>query len=318
MVGSAGTIRFDGRVAVVTGAGGGLGRAYALELARRGARVVVNDIDGDGAADKVVAEINSQGGLALANRDSVASRAGGKVIVDLALEAFGRIDILISNAGILRQARFDAMTEADIDNVIDVHLKGAFHVGQPSFAAMKRQAYGRMLFTASSSGLFGHPWQASYAAAKAGIVGLANTIALEGKDHGVLCNVIMPNARTGMADGVGFGWKAEVTEVAAVLDKLIATPAGGGERLDPEWVVPLAMYLVSEEAQATHGIFSACSGRYSRVAISAAEGWTAPSLPSTEAVATHWSQICDAGSLVEPMSVYDEALAVRQGLARLA
>ncbi|WP_254514583.1 NAD(P)/FAD-dependent oxidoreductase [Novosphingobium sp. G106] len=254
MNGSESTIRFDRRVAIVTGAGGGLGRAYALELARRGARVVVNDI-GPAAADKVVAEIAAQGGLAAANRDSVATRAGGRAIVDLAIEAFGRIDVLISNAGILRHARFDEMTEADINSVIDVHLKGSFHVGQPAFAAMKRQGYGRMLFTASSSGLFGHPWQASYAAAKAGIVGLANTIALEGKDHGVLCNVIMPNARTSMADSVDFSWKAEVSEVGAALDELIATPSGGGERLDADWVVPLAMHLVSEDSGMTHGIF---------------------------------------------------------------
>lgn len=316
MNGSESTARFDGRVAIVTGAGGGLGCAYAIELARRGAQVVVNDI-GPGAADKVVAQIASQAGSAVASRDSVASRAGGKAIVDLALEAFGRVDILISNAGILSHARFDEMSEADIDSVIDVHLKGAFHVGQPAFAAMKRQRYGRMLFTASSSGLFGHPWQASYAAAKAGIVGLANVIALEGKDHGVLCNVIMPNARTSMADGVDFGWKSEVTEVGAVLDRLITMPSGGGERLDPDWVVPLAIHLVSENAKTTHGVFSACSGRYARVVIGAAQGWTAPSLPSAEDVAAHWPQIFDAGVLVEPLSVYDEALVVRQTLAML-
>lgn len=184
---SDGTIRFDGRVGIVTGAGGGLGRAYVMELARLGARVVVNDI-AYGAADKVVAEIAANGGSAVASRDSVATRAGGRAIYDHAVEAFGRIDILISNAGILRQARFEDMSEADIDEVIDVHLKGAFHVGQPAFAAMKSQGYGRMLFTSSSSGLFGHPWQASYAAAKAGVVGLANAIALEGKPHGIACS----------------------------------------------------------------------------------------------------------------------------------
>ncbi|HEX7857844.1 MAG TPA: SDR family NAD(P)-dependent oxidoreductase [Sphingobium sp.] len=308
---------FAGRVAVVTGAGGGLGRAYALELARRGTCVVVNDIGGD-AAGKVAAEIAACGGSAAASHHSVASRVGGAAIVNLAIEAFGRIDILISNAGILRQARFDEMVEADIDSVIDVHLKGAFHVGQPAFAAMKRQGYGRMLFTASSSGLFGHPWQASYAAAKAGIVGLANTIALEGRDHGVLCNVIMPNARTSMAEGVDFAWRTEVTKAGAALARLMATPLGGGDRLDPDWVVPLAIHLVSDEMRTTHGIFSACCGRYARVAISTAQGWAAPALPSVEDIAAHWTQICDAGVLAEPMSVYDEALAVRQALAKLA
>ena len=121
-----------------------------------------------------------------------------------------------------------------------------------------------------------------------------------------------------MADGVGFGWKAEAPEVGAQLDQLVALPSGGGERLDAEWVVPLAMHLVSEQAETNHGIFSACSGRYARVAITAAEGWVAPSLPSAEAMANHWPQICDAGSLIEPMSVYDEALTVRQALVKLA
>lgn len=143
---SPGTTRFDGRTAIVTGAGGGLGRAYALELARRGARVVINDIAG---ADAVVAQIAALGGVAIASHDSVATRAGGRATVDRALDAFGRLDILIGNAGNLRHARFDEMSEADIDSVIDVHLKGGFHLGQPAFAAMKRQGYGRILFTAA-------------------------------------------------------------------------------------------------------------------------------------------------------------------------
>ncbi len=306
---------FQKRVAIVTGAGGGLGRAYALELARRGARVVVNDISG---ADVVVAEIAAQGGMAIASHDSVATRPGGRAIVERALDVFGKLDILISNAGNLRHARFEEMTEDDIDNVIAVHLKGAFHVGQPAFAAMKRQGYGRILLTASSSGLFGHPWQASYAAAKAGMVGLANTIAIEGKDHGITCNVIMPNARTPMADGVDFGWRSETREVGAAFDRLLSMPAGGGGRLDPNWVVPLALHLVSENVGRTHGIFSACSGRYARVAISAAEGWAAPVMPSVEDIAANWAQICDAGALNEPMSVYDEALAVREALENLS
>ena len=311
MVVRSSAVRFDGRVAIVTGAGGGLGRAYALELARRGARVLVNDI---GGADSVVAEIQAFGGTAVASQDSVSTRAGGKAIVERAMDSFGKLDILISNAGNLRHARFEEMSEDDIDNVIGVHLKGAFHVGQPGFAQMKRQAYGRILLTASASGLFGHPWQASYAAAKAGLVGLANTIALEGKAHGIRCNVLVPSARTAMANGVDFSWKNEVPEVGAVLDRLIAKPFGGGDRLDPEWVVPLALYLVSECVGATHGIFSACSGRYARVAISTAVGWAAPVLPGVEDIAANWSKICDAGALAEPMSVYDEALAVREML----
>jgi NAD(P)-dependent dehydrogenase (short-subunit alcohol dehydrogenase family) len=308
---------FEGRVAVVTGAGGGLGRAYACELARRGASLVVNDHD-QAAAMAVVTEITTTGGQAVVSGESVAIRAGGAAIVAQAIDTFGRIDVLISNAGILRQARFEEMDEEDFDAVIDVHLKGAFHVGQPAFAAMKRQGYGRMLFTASSSGLFGHPWQASYAAAKAGIFGLANVIALEGKAHGVLCNVIMPNARTRMADSIDFAWASEVHEVGTRLSQLLKIPAGGGDRLDPQWVAPLAVHLVSEACEATHSIFSACSGRYARVLIGPGAGWVAPSCPDAEDIAGHWNEICAPAGLTEPHSVYDEALTIRRRLQSLS
>ena len=305
---------FIGQVAVVTGAGGGLGRAYALELARRGCRVVVNDLGESATA--VVAEIQGLGGEAAASRESVATRAGGQAIVETALAVFGRLDILISNAGILRHARFDEMSEEDIDSVINVHLKGGFHVGQPAFTAMKRQRYGRILFTSSSSGLFGHPWQASYAAAKAGLVGLANVVALEGKDYGVLCNVIMPNARTQMADTVDGAWVDEVSEVAAALGRLIAASSpDSAERLRPEWVVPLAIHLVSANCTSTQGIYSAASGRYARVFAGACEGWAAPALPCAEDIADHLTEIGNASQFSEPRSVYDEALAVRRQLA---
>lgn len=317
------TKNFQGRVAVVTGAGAGLGRAYALELARRGCGVVVNDLGGAGqggggsraAADGVVEEIRALGGEAVANYDSVADRAGGAAIVQTALDAFGQLDILISNAGILRTARFEEMTEEDIDAVLAVHLKGAFNVGQPAFAAMKRRGYGRILFTASSSGLFGHPWQAGYAAAKAAILGLANVVALEGKEHGVLCNVIMPNARTRLADVIDWSWAQEIQEVGAAFAKLSSAP-GSGERLAPEWVAPLAVHLVSEGSTTTHGVFSAASGRYARVLIGAAEGWAAARLPSPEDVAAHWNEICDPTDFHEPHSVYDEALDARETLRR--
>ncbi len=307
------TVRnFIGRVAIITGAGAGLGRSYALELARRGANVLVNDIRG---AEAIVAEIIAAGGHGVADTSNLATRAGGAAIVASAIDAFGGVDILISNAGNLRQARFEDMTEQDIDDVIGVHLKGAFNVGQPAFAAMKRQGYGRMVFTASASGLFGHPWQASYAAAKAGIVGLANVIALEGKGCGILCNVILPSARTSMANSVDFAWMAEASEPAAALQKLAALPEGGGERLDPEWVTPLVAYLASEGCTSTHGVFSACSGRYARVAIGVGQGWITPKRAKAEDIADHWQGICDAGGMIEPHSVYDEVLAVREDLA---
>jgi NAD(P)-dependent dehydrogenase (short-subunit alcohol dehydrogenase family) len=315
---------FEGRAAIVTGAGAGLGREYALELARRGCRLLVNDLGGSGdgvgrskaAADAVAEEIVQSGGQAVANHDSVATRAGGAAMVEAALHAFGRLDILISNAGILRTARFEEMSDDDIDSVIDVHLKGAFYVGQPAFAAMKRQGYGRMLFTASSSGMFGHPWQASYGAAKAGIVGLSNVIALEGKDHGVLCNVIMPTARTRLADVIDWSWAKEVSEAGAAFGQLSGSGAGVRERLAPEWVAALAVRLVSERSSVTHGVFSAANGRYARVLIGVAEGWVAPGLPSPEDVAAHWDLICDPKGFHEPHSVYDEAVDVRETLRR--
>jgi NAD(P)-dependent dehydrogenase (short-subunit alcohol dehydrogenase family) len=317
---------FAGRVAIVTGAGAGLGRAYAIELARRGASVVVNDLGGTGdgngmstnAAAVVVAEINASGGRAVASFDSVATRAGGRAIVDTALDTFGRLDALIANAGILRTGRFDELTDEDIDKVIDVHLKSGFYVGQPAFSAMKKQRYGRILFTASSSGMFGHPWQASYAAAKAGTVGLANVVALEGKEHGILCNVIMPNASTRLADEIDWTWAHEVKDVGAALAQLVGSPAGGGDRLNPQWVVPLAVELVSERSMTTHQLFSACSGRFARVFIGVAEGWAAPNLPSAEDISAHWSDICAAIRFSEPQSVYGEAQLARDAVARLS
>lgn len=302
---------FTGRVAIVTGAGGGLGRAYALDLARRGACVMVNDLRG---AEAVVAEIEAAGGRAVASSHSVATRQGGGAIVEAALAAFGRLDILVSNAGNLRHSRFEDMSEEDIDEVVGVHLKGAFNVGQPAFAAMKRQGYGRIVFTASASGLFGHPWQASYAAAKAGVFGLANVVALEGKEHGVLCNVVLPNARTPMADSVDFAWRSEVKEPADALQRLLALPGGGGERLDPAWVSPLVVHLASEGCTATHGVYSACSGRYARVVIGVGEGWVADECPTAEDMVAHWQAISRSAGVTEPHSVYDEALAAREAL----
>ncbi|HEX9847170.1 MAG TPA: SDR family NAD(P)-dependent oxidoreductase, partial [Acidimicrobiia bacterium] len=172
-------ITFDGRVAIVTGAGGGLGKTYAVELARRGARVVVNDlggaVDGTGAsrlaADLVVEEITAAGGEAVASHDSVSTEEGGRSIVAAAVDAFGTVDIVVSNAGILRDKSFAKMTMAEVEAVVDVHLKGGFYVSQPAFAIMREKSYGRFVFTSSASGLFGNFGQANYGAAKAGLVG---------------------------------------------------------------------------------------------------------------------------------------------------
>ncbi|MFH2132974.1 MAG: SDR family oxidoreductase, partial [bacterium] len=203
-------IRYDGRVAIVTGAGMGIGRMYALELARRGAKVVVNDLggsrDGSGAnqsaADSVVKEIKDAGGEATANYDSVATYQGGQNIVQTALDAYGKVDILINNAGILRDRSFLKMSEEEWDLVIAVHLKGAFCVTQPAVKVMKDNNYGRIVFTSSTSGLYGNFGQTNYGAAKLGLVGIMNTLKLEVAKYDIKVNTIAPNAWSRMTADV--------------------------------------------------------------------------------------------------------------------
>lgn len=311
-------IGFSGRVAVVTGAGNGLGRDYALELARRGAKVVVNDLGGSasgvgasaGAADSVVQEIRDAGGEAVASTDSVATREGGAAIVQKALDTWGRIDILISNAGFLRNNRFEDLTDEQIDPILDVHLKAAFYVGQPAYRAMRAAGYGRMLFTGSASAMFGHAWQANYAAGKGAMLGLSNVIALEGSAYGIQSNVLLPTSHSRLAGEMNPGYM----EIPAFAEALQAADFSASDgRVIPEFNTPLALYLVSEACKATHGVYSANSGRYARVRICAAEGWVAPkgaSAPSLEDIASHFDQISNLGEFSEPMTVYDEFNAV--------
>jgi NAD(P)-dependent dehydrogenase (short-subunit alcohol dehydrogenase family) len=300
---STGEIRFDGRVAVITGAGRGLGRSHALELARRGAQVVVNDLggatDGSGsnatAADLVVGEIERQGGTAVANHDSVATPEGGEAIIAAALDNFGRVDIVVNNAGILRDRSFAKMSREDVDGVLDVHLKGAFFVSQPAFRAMKEKRYGRLLFTASAAGVFGNFGQANYGAAKMGLVGLSNVLAQEGAKYGITSNVIAPIARTRMTEGI--------------MDGL-------GLKLDPEYVTSLVCYLASEPCTLSHEIFSVGAGRYARVFVGLCPGWSdrkAESI-SAEDVAAHIEQIRDPAGYVIPGSASDEMMAVMKAL----
>ncbi|MFC4314625.1 SDR family NAD(P)-dependent oxidoreductase [Steroidobacter flavus] len=203
-------LRFDNRVAVITGAGRGLGRAYALLLASKGAKVVVNDpggsLQGAGAdstpAQDVVREIKAAGGEAVVNTDSVATADGGKAIVQSALDRYGRIDILIHNAGNVRAASLREISHADFDAVLDVHLRGAFHVVRPAFPVMCDAGYGRIVLTSSIGGLYGNHRQVNYGVSKAGLIGLSNVAALEGAEYGVKCNVIVPAAVTRMAEGI--------------------------------------------------------------------------------------------------------------------
>jgi NAD(P)-dependent dehydrogenase (short-subunit alcohol dehydrogenase family) len=298
-------IQFDGRVAIITGAGSGLGRSHALEFARRGAQVVVNDLggamDGSGsgsaAADRVVEEIERAGGTAVANYDSVSTPEGGESIVKTALDGFGRVDILINNAGILRDRSFAKMSREEFDGVLDVHLRGAFFVSQSAFRAMKEGRYGRILFTASAAGMFGNFGQANYGAAKMGLVGLSNVLAQEGVKANITSNVIVPIALTRMTEGV--------------MDGL-------GLRLHPEYVTAMVCYLASERCELTHEIFSVGAGRYARVFIGLCEGWTDTKAESLSAddVEAHIEEIRDPDGYRIPGSAADEMMAAMKSLKR--
>jgi NAD(P)-dependent dehydrogenase (short-subunit alcohol dehydrogenase family) len=252
-------LRFDDRVAVVTGGGRGLGRSYALLLASKGAKVVVNDhggaLTGDGAdaapADNVVREIAAAGGQAVASTDSVATAAGGNAIIETALDTYGRIDILIHNAGNVRRASLKEMTHRDFDAVLDVHLRGAFNVVRPAFPVMCRAGYGRMVLTSSIGGMYGNHGVANYAAAKAGVIGLSNVAALEGAADGVTCNVIVPAAVTRMAEGID---------------------TSGYPPMDPELVAPVVGWLAHEYCSVTGEIFIALAGRVARAVIAESPG----------------------------------------------
>jgi NAD(P)-dependent dehydrogenase (short-subunit alcohol dehydrogenase family) len=253
-------IRFDGRVAIVTGAGGGLGREYALDLAKRGAKVVVNDlggaVDGSGAgrsaADTVVDEIRAAGGEAVANYDSVSTMAGGKNIVQTAVDAFGKVDILINNAGILRDKSFLKMTEEDWDQVMAVHLRGAFCVTQPAAAVMKANNYGKIILTASTSGLYGNFGQANYGAAKTAQIGFMNVLKLELGKYNIKINIVAPNADSRMTKGV--------------------FPEQLAQKMHPKFNVPMVVYLCSEESQETGMIFAMSSGWFARTGVVSGEG----------------------------------------------
>lgn len=297
-------ITFDGRVAIVTGAGGGLGREYALELARRGARVVVNDlggtVDGSGAstsaADVVVEEIAASGGEAVANYDSVSTRDGGEAITQTALDAFGTVDIVVNNAGILRDKSFANMSLDEVESVIDVHLKGGFFVSHPAFKVMKEKGYGRFVHTTSASGLFGNFGQANYAAAKMGLVGLSGVLAIEGTKYNIKSNAIAPIARTRMTENI----------LGPVVDLV-----------DPVQVMPMVVYLCSETNEYTHEIFAAGGGRFGRVFIGTNKGWFAGQevVPDIEELAGHIDEVRDISEYVMPLNITEDIMILGQMLA---
>ncbi len=300
MVASKSEIRFDGRVAVVTGAGAGLGRVYALELAKRGAKVVVNDFggarDGSGAgaagpADKVVEEIKALGSEAVANYDNVATPEGGANITKTALDAFGKIDILINNAGILRDKGILKMEPENWQKVLDVHLTGAYNVTKPAFQVMRDNGFGRIIMTTSAAGLYGNFGQTNYSSAKLGLVGFMNTLKLEGAKYDIKVNTVAPMAASRLTEDV--------------------LPPDLMAKLKPEYVAPIVLYLCSEACQATGMIYNAGAGFYNRAAVMTSPGVVigdGKKIPSVEDVSVNWSKIMDLKGAKEYAQLNDLVL----------
>ena len=304
-------LRFDGQVAVVTGAGGSLGKQYALLLAARGARIVVNDtggsVAGDGsnieAAHAAAEEIRRQGGQAVADTHSVTSPEGGQAIVDSALRAWGRVDVVINNAGIVGDAPFEEMTADRLNPLIDVHLKGAFYATRPAWTVMREQRYGRILNTCSAAGILGAERMSNYGAAKTGLIGFTRVLAAEGAERNIKVNAIAPIAYTRMlahsVDGAG---QQDDEEARAVLDDLVGQYL---QKLDPALVAPVAAFLTHRECPVSGEIYTVGAGHVARFFIGRTKGFYRPGL-SVEDVRDHLHEIRDEAGYTVPGGPADE------------
>jgi NAD(P)-dependent dehydrogenase (short-subunit alcohol dehydrogenase family) len=304
-------LRFDDRVAVITGAGGGLGKEYALLLASRGARIVVNDTGGSvtgggsdsGAADAVAEEIRQRGGEAVADNHSVTSPEGGKAIVDTAVRAWGRVDIVINNAGIVRDAPFEDMTADRLEPVLDVHLKGAFYVTRPAWKIMREQRYGRVVNTCSAAGILGAERMSNYGAAKTGLIGFTRVLAAEGAGHNINVNAIAPIAYTRMlahsVDGAG---QQDDAPAQALLDDLVGQYL---QKLDPALVAPVVAFLTHQDCPVSGEIYTVGAGHVARFFIGRTPGFYSPAL-SIEDVRDHLGEIRDEAGYAVPGGPADE------------
>ena len=290
------SIRYDGKVAIVTGAGQGLGRSHAIELAKRGAKVVVNDLggakDGTGgsseAARAVVAEIEALGGEALANGANVANQAEVEAMVKQAMEAWGRVDILVNNAGILRDKSFAKGSLEDFQLVLDVHLMGTVNCTKACWDIMREQGYGRVVVTTSSSGLYGNFGQTNYGSAKMGVIGLMNTLVQEGAKYDIRVNALAPTAGTRMTEGL--------------------IPEKAFDLLTPETVTPAVLYLVSEDAP-NKTILCAGAGAYAVAKIVETDGvWLNPQEQTPEGIAAHWAEITSPDGEKAPQAGFEQTI----------
>jgi len=309
---------FDGRVAVVTGAGGGLGREYALLLASRGARVVVNDTGGstagegtdEGPAENVAREIRDLGGEAMADTHSVATPEGGKAVVHTALDAYGTVDIVVNNAGILRDAPFHDMTAELLDPVLDVHLKGAFFVTRPAWNAMREQGYGRVVNTTSAAGVLGTANKSNYGAAKTGLIGLTRVLAAEGAAYGIKVNAVAPIALTRMltqsmtrtgAQGKAPEREPDHAERSMTVERMRSFV----DSLDPALVAPVVAYLAHEDCPVSGEMYTVGAGHVARFFVGRTDGYFNPAL-SMEDVRDHFEEIRDEEGYTVPKDPGEE------------